>query len=363
MLSARVDSCEALVVGAGLVGAAVASSLAREGLDVAVLEARDVAGGATSHTIGLVRTGFPIPYTEMIERHGREKAQELWQLLVENRAIVKTVGERLGVPVERTGSLTVATSEEEADVLESSAKSLSEDGFDVQWEADDPLKRGFAAALRYPEDGTLDPVALTEALLEGIPTHKDTEVYGLKDVGDDVLVLARGRTVRTDTVVLAVNAYAPLLDAYFADKVSLARGYLFSTHPLEENLIATPGSSGSFSFRQTGDGRLLFSAWRSEYQMPATSVRDQGIEVELMQFIGHYFPEASNRLNRRRSNVTAFARDNLPLIGALPHLPQVFFAAGFGAYGLGLAFTVADALTNLIVRGAEHALLSAQRLE
>jgi glycine/D-amino acid oxidase-like deaminating enzyme len=57
------------------------------------------------------------------------------------------------------------------------------------------------------------------------------------------------------------------------------------------------------------------------------------------------------------------SRDGLPVIGALPHLPQVFFAVGFAGYGLGLAFAAADLLTGLIVRGAEPPLLSARRLE
>ena len=57
------------------------------------------------------------------------------------------------------------------------------------------------------------------------------------------------------------------------------------------------------------------------------------------------------------------SRDGLPIIGALPHLPQVFFAVGFANYGLSLSFAAADLLTSLIVRGADPALLSARRLE
>ncbi len=358
----RVDTCEALVVGAGLVGATVAASLAAEGLGVAVLEARDVASGATARTAGLV-TGLPVPYVQVVERHGHDTAEALWGLALGNRAMLTSAADRLGVVVERTGSLTLAVNPEEASLLQTSAEMLNAAGFDARFEAGDPLDRGFFAALHYPDDVIVDTVALTRRLLHAIPVHTGTEVYGLEQDGDEVLVLARGRTVRASTVVLAVNAYAPLLDGYFADKIALARGYLMVTHPLVERLIATPGNAGPFSFRQTSDGRLLFTACRTEYETPAASPGDAGAEIDLMRFIGYCFPEAVNRFARRSSSLMGASRDGLPLIGALPHLPQVFFAVGFASYGLSLTFAAAELLTSLILRGAEPALLSARRLE
>jgi gamma-glutamylputrescine oxidase len=359
----RVDTCEAVVVGAGLVGATTAASLVAEGLDVAVLEARGVASGATGRTAGLILTGLPTPYARAVEQHGRETAQALWQLTVDNRVRLAAMADRLGVSLERTGSLTLASGAEEAGLLKTSAEMLSADGFDVRFTAKDPLDRGFAGALHYPDDVVVDTVALAERLLHGIPVHTGNEVYELEQDGDDVLVLARGRTVKAGTVVLAVNAYAPLLDDYFADKVAPARGHVLVTHPLGERLIPTPGNAGPFSFRQTSDGRLLFTAWRAEYETPATGPGDESAEIDLMRFVGRHFPEAVNRFAHRSSGVMGTSRDGLPLVGALPHLQQVFFAVGFASCGLSLTFAAADLLTGLIARGAEPALLSARRLE
>jgi len=359
----RVDTCEVVVIGAGLVGATVAASLASEGLDVAVLEAREVAGGATGHTAGLVLTGLPIPYAQAITQHGREAAQALWRLTVDNRERLTAVADRLGVALERTGSLNLAINAEQVKKLRTSAEMLIADGFAVRFEEDDPLGRGFIAALHCPDDVIVDTVALTEKLLHNVPTHPGTEVYGLEQDGDHVLVLARGRTVKASTVVLAVNAYAPLIDGYFADKVAPARGHIFATRPLDERLIATPGRVGSFSFSQTSDDRLLFCAWQTQYEAPITGPDDDSVEIDLMRFIGRHFPEATNQFVHRWSTITGSSRDGLPLIGALPHLTQVFFAVGFANYGLSLAFASAELLTGLIVRGAEPTLLSARRLE
>jgi glycine/D-amino acid oxidase-like deaminating enzyme len=346
------------------VGAALAANLADEGLDVAVLEARNVASGATGRTTGLV-SALPMPYAQAVERYGRAMARDLWQLTLDNRAQLIETAAALGLEVERSGSVMLATNSAEMDLLRASANMLHADGFDVSFESGDPPNRGFVAALRYPDDVAVDAVALTEALLYSrrIPTHTGAEVYRLVQEGDNVRVLAHQRTVKAGTVILAVNAYASLLDDYFADKIAPIRGHILCTRPLGESLIQTPGRCGPFTFRQTPDRRLLFTAWRPDYAAPAAGPDDVGAEVDLMRFVGRHFPEVANQFSHRWSSVIGASRDGLPLLGALPHLPQVFFALGLAGYGLGLAFASADLLSGLIVRGAALPLLSAQRLE
>lgn len=363
--AARVDTCEVVVVGAGLVGAAVVASLAAEGLDIAVLEARDIAGGATGHAAGLVLTGLPMPYAEAVAKDGRETARDLWSLTVDGRTALVSAAERLGADVQRTGSLVLAASDEEAAVLQTSAAMLIEDGFNVQFQETDPLDHGFAAALLYPDDVVVDTVSLTERIFEDhdVAVHTDTEVYGLEQDGDNVRVLARGRTVKASTVVLAVNAYASLVNGYFADKVAPVRGYTLITEPVADGVVSIPGNCGQFYFRQTADQRLLFAAWPKTYEAPAAGPSDHGAEIDLMRFAGQHFPAAAKQFVQRESSVMGISRDGLPLIGALPDLPQVFFAVGFANSGLNLAFAAADMLVGLIDRGAEPRMLSAKRLE
>ena len=359
----RIDACDVLIVGAGLVGAAVASSLVNEGLEVAVLEAQEAAGGATALSPGLALTGLSMPYVQAVERWGRQTARELWQLTLENRARLQALAQRMGLSVESTGSLLLATDQTDATRLRASAELLDADGFAVRFEAADPLDRGFAAALHAPDDLVVDPVALTRRIFEtfSIPIHPHTQVHAFEPSGDDVLVWARGRVVRASTVVLAVNAYAALLDGYFRNKIVPASGCVLTTHPLDGQLIVPAGSVGPFSFRQYPDGHMLFAAWRSEYETPAASAQGDNLQVALARFIGRHF--AGSQLVRRETTVMGGSRDGLPILGALPHLPQVYFALGFGGCGMSLAFSAAELLAGFILRGAEPPLFSARRLE
>ncbi len=373
----RADACDVVVVGAGLGGAAVAARLAREGFDTAVLEAQSVAGGATGRSAGMVLTGLAGHYNWAISAYGRQKAREVWALTIEGRERLVEAAERLGVPVEHTGSLALAVEDVEADALEESAALLQKDGFDVQFGPSDPLDRGFHAALRYPDDVMVDAAALTRALLttSDVTVHAGTEVYSVEPEKNGVRVWAQGRTVLCSGVVLAINGYAPLFDFYFTDKVAPTRSLIFATEPLdavvlEQSLCADYGYEYC---RQLPDRRLLLGGWRHPRShlrpFPLVGGRktqevklDDVVQNGLVRFASCYFPEIDTSSVSRWSGVMGFTPDGLPLVGRLPDLPQVYFAVGFGGRGLAWAFVVAERLVELMLHDTNPGVLSAARL-
>ena len=365
----RADDCEVVVVGAGLVGAAVAARLVREGIDTAVLEARTVAGGATGRSAGMVLTGLAGHYNWAVSAYGRQQAREVWALTVEGRRrLVETAG-RLDVPLQRTGSLALAVDGTEAEALEESAQLLHEDGFDGQFEPQDPLERGFHGALRQPDDVTVDAAALTQALLaeSGAIVHESTEVYDLARESDGLRVWALDRTVICNTVVLAVNGYASLLDSYFADKVAPTRSLVLASKPLDGVALELPccADYGYEYCRQLSDRRLLLGGWRRPSaggQVTGSTEVGDAVRDGLARFASRHFPEVETEGARRWSGVMGLTPDGLPLLGQLDHLPRVYFAVGLGGRGLAWAFVIAERLVDLILRGFDPGILAADRL-
>src|SRR3954464_4141222 len=70
------------VIGAGLAGLTVAREVARRGWSVAVLEAGEVAGGASGRNAGFVSPGFAERIDAIVARVGLRRAQALWGLSV-----------------------------------------------------------------------------------------------------------------------------------------------------------------------------------------------------------------------------------------------------------------------------------------
>ncbi len=351
----RVDACDVVVVGAGLVGAATAARLSDAGFDVAILEAQSVAGGATGRSAGMVLSGLTSHYNHAVEAYGRHKAQAVWQQTVEGRDRLVHAAERLGVSVERTGSLALAIEEAEGEDLEASAELLHEDGFTVQFDGTDVLGRGFCAALQHPDDVVVDAAALTRALLsqENIILHSSTEVYHLEQEGDRVRVWAKGRTVLCETVILTINGYASLFDAYFIDKVAPIRCRVMVTAPLDEVVLEQPCCThyGYEFCRQLPDRRFLMGSWRAmRSPVPASEGRleDDVTRDGRFDWVEQHFADVEVEDSQRWSGVMGFTPDGLPLIGQLPGISGVHFAVGFGGRGLAWAFVVAERLAALV---------------
>lgn len=365
----RVDACDAVVVGAGLVGAAVAARLARQGLQVAVLEAGPVAGGATGRSAGMVLTGLPGYYRWAVQTFGRETARALWELSVEGREQLTETAARLGVWMERTGSMALAVTPEEAQDLRESAELMREDGFEAWFGTTDPLGRGFLAAMRCPNDGLVDAADLTRALLASAPiaVHTGAEVQALEKEGGGVRVWAYRRTVRCDFVVLAVDGYAPLLEPFFSRWLGNGQALLVVAEPPDEQVPPFPcyADYGYEYIRPLSDGRMLVGAWRYPRRPPEGDPPDPDAALRggLSRFVRRYFPQVEGHVVQRRTGTIGCTPDGLPAVGALPHLPRVYFAVGLGGWGLSWAFAVAGRVVEMALEGASPGLLDAGRLD
>ncbi|MQY15054.1 putative MG039-like protein [Streptomyces sp. RB5] len=100
-------SYDVAVIGAGVVGAAIARELSGYDLRVALLDARDDVGEGTSKAnTAILHTGFDASPGTLESR-----------LVRRGYALLSAYAETTGIPVERTGALLVAWTEEELEAL------------------------------------------------------------------------------------------------------------------------------------------------------------------------------------------------------------------------------------------------------
>jgi len=180
-MSAR--ECDVVVVGAGVVGAAIARELTRFDLDVVLLEAgRDVGAGTSKANTALLHTGFdakPGTLEARLVRRGCE--------------LLGAYAAQVGIPVERTGALLVAWDDEQLAALPGIAAAASENGHDDlrRIDADELYARephlgpGARGALEVPGESIVCPFTpplafATEAVLAGCELRRDTPVVGVE---------------------------------------------------------------------------------------------------------------------------------------------------------------------------------------
>jgi glycerol-3-phosphate dehydrogenase len=179
------------IIGGGVVGAAVAHSLARRGVQPLLLEAEpELALGASGTNSGILHTGFD------------SKPGEL-----ETRLILRSAGLRngvlagLGVPVLRCGAQLTPRSVDEAQTVARLETNARANGVTVRVTG--------GGALEVPGESVTDPVAYTLALARGVEARTGARVEGINRVsGRLVLALASGDRVSCDVVVNCAGLHA-----------------------------------------------------------------------------------------------------------------------------------------------------------
>src|SRR5688572_11787592 len=208
--SRDVDKLDAVVLGAGVVGLAVARALARAGREVVILEAEDAIGTHTSsRNSEVIHAGIYYP-------KGSLKAMSC----VEGKTLLYEYCVSHGVPHRRSGKLIVAADEAQLAELESIQKKAHANGVtDVVWMtraqalALEP-ELACAAALYSPSTGIIDSHALMLAYLgdaeaAGAMLALKTELIGAQIVSDGFVLHTNEMDLRCKVVVNSAGLRAP----------------------------------------------------------------------------------------------------------------------------------------------------------
>ena len=211
------ESVECVVIGAGVVGLAVARALALGGREVWVLEAANAIGtGTSSRNSEVIHAGIYYPT-------GSLKAR----LCVQGREMLYAYCAERGIPHRRCGKLIVATSNDQRLSLEAIQAQAQANGVDdLQWLGRDEARAlepalECVAALLAPSTGIVDSHALMLAL-QGDLEHAGGMValnspVAKAECGPDAIEIeaADGTQLRARTVVNAAGLHAPALASRF----------------------------------------------------------------------------------------------------------------------------------------------------
>lgn len=204
------------VIGAGVVGCAVARRFSLEGAKVAVLEkARDVLDGASKANSAILHTGFDAPPGSLEARCVAEGYREYLD-----------IHQRLGLPLIRSGALVIAWSEEEEARLPALIAQARENGVEdlepltaERTRALEPaLAPSLRASFRVPGEFLIDPWSaphayLLQALVNGAALFRDAAVTGGAFDGALWRLETRQGPVEAGLVVNAAGLYGDRLDA------------------------------------------------------------------------------------------------------------------------------------------------------
>jgi glycerol-3-phosphate dehydrogenase len=237
------EPVDVAVVGAGVVGAAVARRLGRARLRVALIEAGpDVGAGTSKANTAILHTGFDA-------KPGTSEAR----LVARGHALLSAYAQQAGIPVERTGALLVAWTGEQCAALPALAEQAAANGYDrcqlvdatELYRCEPHLGPGALGALAVPDESLVCPwttplAYATEAVANGVALHRSSPVTGAQRDGDRWrLATARGE-LRCDWVVNAAGLRADDVErclGHESFRVTPRRGQLIVFDKLARPLV------------------------------------------------------------------------------------------------------------------------------
>jgi glycerol-3-phosphate dehydrogenase len=212
------DTYDVAVVGAGVVGCAIAMELSRYGLAVVLLEADcDIGSGTSKGNSAILHTGFDAPPGSIeaaLVRRGYERYHEL--------------SESLGLPIGHTGAIVIAWTEEQAALLPAIASKAQKNCVhdiisltrDEVYAAEPHLGRGVVAGLRIPGESITCPFTpviafATTALQNGVTLKRRFKVQSVERRDGHFVLSSEGATVRSTAAINAAGLYSDEIDSLF----------------------------------------------------------------------------------------------------------------------------------------------------
>ena len=230
-IPANVIPAKVTIVGCGIVGAMVAYELSHiPTLDITVYEQNQPAEGSTGAALGVLMGVISHKVKGRTWRLRRDSIQRYRTLLDE-----LTTQTGRAIPYNRQGLLSLCFEADRLPKWESLQQIRAEQGWPLEiWPPEQIAERcphlaldGVAAGIYSPQDGQVDPVPLTLALIKvaaqnGVTFRMGTAVMGLTTDGvGRGQIMVSGETLSPDWLVLCGGIGTHALVAHAAEPVSL----------------------------------------------------------------------------------------------------------------------------------------------
>ncbi len=356
---------DVLVIGSGIIGAATAYALTRQGMRrVSLIEKGPLVSGMTRRNAGLVHPFHAHPLTITLAEASYPFYQQ-WAFHLGNS--------KTGFV--ETGAAVVAENENEADQLRGEFFMLAQQSSDISQIEGNSLASlfpgvapNFRGALFTPRAGYADAVQTTQAMVNkakenGLQVHTGTQVKQIiAERGQIRGVVTTTGTFETPAVIVAAGGWAERLLAPLGVSLRLQfrRGVvMFYEQPAElpqgHPMLLDP--SGNFflrphPYRMSAAGSVFPDSHPNgidsldDYIAPSETLR-------VVRFAADCIPAFAHAQSKRAHSVLYDSPwDGLPVLGRVQNAEGLFVAAGFGTSAFAVAPAVGQTLAQIVIDGS-----------
>jgi glycine oxidase len=348
-----------VVVGAGIVGCAVAYELARRGASVQIVDDRAAGMGATQASAGVLA-----PFIEAREGGPllaiTARGLELFDKFIARVALVS------GAPIvyQRTGTLDVALLEPSLAAFSMLAATLLSRGIAAELldahavRAEEPHLSGRAVGgLLIPSHGFVGAIELTRALATAARRHgaqliEQGRVRRVSAAGEDLLIQTDRGSLSGNALVLAAGSWSSQIEIAGVDARVPVR-------PIRGQLLQLAWTGPPLRRVIWGE-RCYVVPWQDGTVLVGATVEDAGFDErttvagvrDLLDAACELLPHASSAsFTTAKAGLRPGTPDGLPIIGRSRVLPNLMYATGHYRNGVLLSALTAQLVADAMLEG------------
>ena len=355
-----------LVIGAGFTGLSAGLRLAEAGKTVTVVDAGEIAGGASSMNGGMVSADVKAGIDSVHTVYGPLIAGEMWAATVRSVELVRDLVSRPGIDALTQNAGMAA--------LGRGSKTLKEfdrrvawyrERFGVNWEVIDArniheIVGGdyFNVAMFQPDGFGIHPAKFAfglagEVSRAGASLVKNCDAIGIEKIGAGLRVETTKGSVTAGTVILATNGYTTRQPSKEMARLVVPIGsYIIATEPLgpEQAARIFPGSAMGYTrkrllnyMRRSHDDRILIGGRRNlrpdlDLEESAGDLRSRLID---------YWPELEDvAITHVWGGKLGIPFDLVPHIG---RIDGAWYAMGYAGHGVALSVQLGYELAGMLL--------------
>lgn len=354
-------SCDVAIIGGGFTGLSCALYLAKAGVSVILVDGAHFGDGASGRNGGQLGTGQRQWVEELEKTYGQTRAKALFDLSEQAKTSLIAFASMHDIEFQK-GQLSVAHKERYVELYRRHQEKMAHYGYyqldfmDAHTTQERLGSKRYFGGLRDHGTGHINPLKLVLALAgqaakAGAHLYENTLVQKLNRIANKFILETSNGMISADRVVLASNAYGPLLHEAIKSHIIPIRSYIGATEPLAQDSPILPGREAVDDsrfvvryFRKSPDNRLLFGGAESYADHTPVNIANR-VQAQIHEV----YPELKQTpLTYVWGGTLGITVERMPYIRELE--PGLFYSGGYSGHGVMLApymgRLIADHLTQ-----------------
>lgn len=361
-----------VVIGGGIIGAAISYYCSKAGLDITVLEKHELASGTSSRCDGNILAIDKDPGFDS-------------QMSLKSQQLVHELHTELEIDFEyrKPGSILVCENDKEMEAAQKWVQQQQNAGLDFQMLDREDLRnesKFFAddlyGGLECATDSTVNPYMLTYSMFHsaaklGAKIHTYTEVQNVvKDTTGQFVIETTNGTFTANKVVNACGVWAPKIGEMIGVDIPIKprKGQLIVAsreQPVGLRKVMEFGYLISkFGGERTVDNMtdkygvaLVFEPTESQNFLIGSSREFTGFDTKVYQEVTKYIAKRAMRFYpnmadmsviRTYAGLRPWTEDHLPIVSRIDEVPGFYVAAGHEGDGISLAAITGKVIEEMI---------------